>query len=301
MRCRRAEGEGSRETARPREEARTVEEAPVEAAAEEVPEAVAEDPVPERAGRRGGAGACREAEPEPEAEPSLSRRPTPEPEAGAEPEPVAEAEPEPGRGGSPSPSRSLSPRRRPSRWRPRMGPAGSRGAAPAEAPPAPVAKPKRKRVPRAERRQRSKPSACGLGRAQADHAPPEARGGARPKAGAPRRRRLRRDGQDDRRPRRDAQGSSSLQEDRPPLVQLPRARRDEPGEGRRSASASSRRGRSRRRRTGGWPRSSRSRSDPAGDTSPRGRQHGRPELLCIRVMGGSHRRYARVATSSSVP
>ena len=34
--------------------------------------------------------------------------------------------------------------------------------------------------------------------------------------------------------------------------------------------------------------------DPAGDTTESGRQHGCAEILCIRVAGGSRRRYARV-------
>ena len=49
--------------------------------------------------------------------------------------------------------------------------------------------------------------------------------------GAPRRRRLRRDGQDDRGARRHVDAASGLQEGRSALAEVPRARRREPGEG----------------------------------------------------------------------
>src|SRR4029450_505445 len=114
-------------------------------------------------------------------------------------------------------------------------------------------------------------------------------------AGAPRRRRIAGDGQDDRRPRRAREIASPLQESRPALAALPRARRAEPGEGRRlrphrrdaagvqDEELAAGRGR------GGCEVviQQESRVRVADNTGAR-------ELLCIRVLGGSHRRYARV-------
>src|SRR6185503_4469364 len=58
---------------------------------------------------------------------------------------------------------------------------------------------------------------------------PAAKARARPweAQGAARHRRLERDGQDHRRPRGHAEAAPGLQEDRPPLTEVPRARRDE--------------------------------------------------------------------------
>src|SRR6266480_1109881 len=72
-----------------------------------------------------------------------------------------------------------------------------------------------------------------LGRAQGDHASSEARASARPAPGAPRCGRLERHGQDNRRPGRCREGAQEVPEGRPPLDQVPRPRRGEPGEGRR--------------------------------------------------------------------
>src|SRR5829696_502495 len=131
-------------------------------------------------------------------------------------------------------------------------------------------------------------------RAEADHPAGEAGARARPPAGAPRRRRLRGDGQDDRRPGRRCEGAPEVQEGRPTLPALPRARRAEPGENRRrrphrrDAPALEDEELAPRRSGGG--RSviqQESRLKVADNTGAR-------ELLCIRVLGGSHRRYARV-------
>src|ERR671925_542353 len=132
------------------------------------------------------------------------------------------------------------------------------------------------------------------GRAKADHAAAQAGARARPAPGAAGRRRLGGDGQDDRRPRRRREGAPEVQEGRPPLTALPCARRAEPGEG-------GRRRPHRRdppaledeelasRRSGGSSQviQQESRLRVADNTGAR-------ELLCIRVLGGSHRRYARV-------
>src|SRR5438093_392089 len=70
-------------------------------------------------------------------------------------------------------------------------------------------------------------------RAQADRPPAEAGERAGPPPGAPRRRRLGCDGQDDRRQGRGDQDAPALQEGDPPFAEVPRARRAEPGEDRR--------------------------------------------------------------------
>src|SRR5919202_1565460 len=134
--------------------------------------------------------------------------------------------------------------------------------------------------------------ACG--RANADHAPAEAGARARPQTGAPRRRGLECRGQDDRRPRRRREGAPEVQEGGPPLDEVPRSRRAEPGK---------------RGRRGPDRRDAAALEDeelaPGG--SHRGREviqqesrlrvadnTGAREILCIRVKGGSKRRYARV-------
>src|SRR5207249_11449111 len=132
------------------------------------------------------------------------------------------------------------------------------------------------------------------GRAQADHARAEVGVRARPAPGAPGRRRLERDGQDDRRQGGHDQGAPALQEGRPTERQVPRARRAEHRERRRhrphrrdastlqdeALEASADRG-------GREVIQQESRLRVADNTGAR-------ELLCIRVKGGSHRRYARV-------
>src|SRR6266508_1215967 len=115
-----------------------------------------------------------------------------------------------------------------------------------------------------------------------------------PAAGAPRRRRLRRDGQDDRRQGRVGPRAPALQEGDPPQRQVPRARRAEqrargrPRPYRRDAAAVEDEalafGRDPR---GGEVIQQETRLRVADNTGAR-------EILCIRVMGGHRRRYARV-------
>src|SRR2546423_1485957 len=130
--------------------------------------------------------------------------------------------------------------------------------------------------------------------AQADRPAPEARGRARPPPGAARRRRLERDGQDDRRQGRHDQGASALQEGRPPQREIPRARRAEQRERRRrrphrrdASTVEDQALETRRGRRGRAMIQQESRLRVADNTGAR-------EILCIRVKGGSHRRYARV-------
>src|SRR5262249_30048628 len=133
-----------------------------------------------------------------------------------------------------------------------------------------------------------------VGRAEADHEARKAGARPRPPPGAAGHGRLRGFGQDDRRPGRRREGAPALQEGRQALDPAPRARRGEPGEARR-----------RRPPRRDAPALADEALAPAGDR--RGREviqqesrlrvadnTGARELLCIRVLGGSHRRYARV-------
>src|SRR5947208_555629 len=112
--------------------------------------------------------------------------------------------------------------------------------------------------------------------------------------GTPRRGRLERHGQDDRRPGRCGEGASQVPEGRPPLDQVPCPRRAEPGEGRRrrpdrrdAPALEVQELAPRRDRGSGEVIQQESRLRVADTTGAR-------EILCIRVKGGSKRRYARV-------
>ena len=105
----------------------------------------------------------------------------------------------------------------------------ARRRAEAEAAPAPQSQPKKKnkRLPRSAAPAEDAAEARGRDRAQADLPGGEAGARARPPPGAPRRRRVRRDGQDDRREGRVDPLPPEVQEGDPPLDEVPRARRAE--------------------------------------------------------------------------
>src|SRR5262249_33809901 len=166
----------------------------------------------------------------------------------------------------------------------RGGPGAGRGGGEeeAEAPAAPAAAQALEAKARAPRR------------AEADRAQSEPAVRARPPAGAPRRRRVERDGQDDRRQGRHDQGAPALQEGRPPQREVPRPRRAEQRERRRRRPH-------RRDAPAVQDEALEARADRGGceviQQESRLRVADNPgarELLCIRVRGGSHRRYARV-------
>ena len=146
------------------------------------------------------------------------------------------------------------------------------------------------------------PSAHARGGAQADLPRAEAGARARPPPGASRRRRLRRDGQDDRRQGRHDRAHPRYKKVIRRSINSMRTTRRTPRTSA-TSSASSRRARCRRRSTGGSPRSSRPRNDPAGIASQGGRQHGRPRAALhprdgrpsppLRTRGRHHRRHGQ--------
>src|SRR4029077_6422318 len=132
------------------------------------------------------------------------------------------------------------------------------------------------------------------GPAAPDRAAREAGASARQAPGAPRRRRLRRDGQDDRGQGRHGEGPPEVQEGRPAVDEVPRSRRGEHGQGRRprphrgdAAALEDEELAPCRGPGGGQVIQQESRLRVADNTGAR-------EILCIRVKGGSKRRYARV-------
>src|SRR5579884_3079077 len=137
------------------------------------------------------------------------------------------------------------------------------------------------------------PARSGRG-AGGDRARPEAAAGARPPPGAARRRRLRLDGQDHRGQGRRDRVPPEVQEGHPAQRQVPRPRRAERRQGgrrradRRDPSALGDQALAAGRDPGaGAMIQQESRLKVADNTGAR-------ELLCIRVVGGHHRRYARV-------